>query len=169
MTVTYPRQALLHSGLTSLMRHNEDIRCIASTGIFFVIFAITWHSFASPFSNGAPSLIIWLALFQLSFMGAVTTHNAIHLPIFWNVNLNKCYQICLSLQYGGAVSIFVPGHNLSHHKYPQQARDVSEWLHSISVDSLRLKVILALKPCAALTIDFFLQCAPQKFVMTGIF
>lgn len=67
-------------------------------------------------------------------MGAVTTHNAIHLPIFWDKNWNKFYQICLSLQYGGAVSIFIPGHNLSHHKYPQQARDVSKCFPSVLSD-----------------------------------
>jgi fatty acid desaturase len=111
----------------SLMRHHDDIRCIAATGLFFVLFATAWQSFTSPYSNGIFSLLLWLALFQLSFMGAVTTHNAIHLPIFWNANLNKFYQICLSLQYGGAVTIFIPGHNLSHHKYPQQARDVSKY------------------------------------------
>jgi fatty acid desaturase len=110
----------------SLMRHNEDIRCIISTVLFFAVFVITWQTFTSPFTGGLLSILAWLSLFQLSFMGAVTTHNAIHLPIFWNKNWNKVYQICLSLQYGGAVSVFIPGHNLSHHKYPQQARDVSK-------------------------------------------
>jgi hypothetical protein len=132
------RQKPLDSNSTSLLRHREDVRCVTSTGLFFAFFAISWQNFASPFSNGMASLFIWLALFQLSFMGAVTTHNVIHLPMFWNANLNKFYQICLSLQYGGVVSIFVPGHNLSHHKYPQQARDVSKWTHSIYVRWLRL-------------------------------
>lgn len=115
----------------SLMRHNEDIRCIISTVLFFAVFVITWKTFTSPFAGGLLSFIAWLSLFQLSFMGAVATHNVIHLPIFWNKNWNKFYQVCLSLQYGGAVSIFVPGHNLSHHKYPQQARDVSKCLASV--------------------------------------
>ncbi|KAF4334958.1 amino-acid oxidase [Fusarium beomiforme] len=76
------------------------------------------------FMRGLYSFTLWLALFQLSWMGSVTTHNAIHLPIFWDRSWNNFYQICLSLQYGGAVSVFIPGHNLSHHKYTQQARDV---------------------------------------------
>lgn len=109
-----------------LLRHNEDVRCLVSTALFFTVFLITWHNFTSPTAGGWISFSLWLALFQLSFMGAVTTHNAIHLPVFWSKNWNKFYQVCLSLQYGGAVSIFIPGHNLSHHKYPQQARDVSE-------------------------------------------
>ncbi|KAF5574202.1 hypothetical protein FPCIR_13699 [Fusarium pseudocircinatum] len=112
------------SPVRSGMRHNEDIRCIVSTFLFFLVFVITWHYFSSPLAGGWVSLTLWLSLFQLSFMGAVTTHNAIHLPVFWSRNWNNFYQICLSLQYGGAVTVFIPGHNLSHHKYPQQARDV---------------------------------------------
>jgi hypothetical protein len=60
-------------------------------------------------------------------MGAVSTHNAIHAPVFWDKRLNSFYQVCLSLQYGFSVSVFIPGHNLSHHKYPQQAKDFSEY------------------------------------------
>jgi fatty acid desaturase len=116
----------VRSNSKPLLRHHEDIRCIVTTGLFFTVFVVTWLNFASPFAGGLLSFTLWLALFQLSFMGAVTTHNAIHLPVFWGKNWNKFYQVCLSLQYGGAVSIFVPGHNLSHHKYPQQAKDVSK-------------------------------------------
>lgn len=117
---------------TSVLRHKEDIRQIACTAIFFLTFILSWQSFASPFC-GILSFTAWLALFQLSFMGAVATHNVIHLPVFYDSSLNSLYQICLSLQYGGPVSVFVPGHNLSHHKYPQQARDFSECLYSISL------------------------------------
>ncbi|KAI6760410.1 hypothetical protein HG530_009270 [Fusarium avenaceum] len=114
----------VRSNSKPLLRHHEDIRCIVTTGLFFTVFVVTWLNFSSPFTGGLLSFTLWLSLFQLSFMGAVTTHNAIHLPVFWGKNWNKFYQVCLSLQYGGAVSIFVPGHNLSHHKYPQQAKDV---------------------------------------------
>ena len=119
----------------SLLRHKEDIRQIVCTALFFATFILSWQSFASPFHGGILSFAAWLALFQLSFMGAVATHNVIHLPVFYDNGWNSLYQICLSLQYGGPVSVFVPGHNLSHHKYPQQARDFSECLYSISSKS----------------------------------
>jgi fatty acid desaturase len=105
------------------LRHDEDIRQIGCTAAFFAVFLFAWLSFRSPVSGLIP-FATWLSLFQLSFMGAVATHNAIHVPLFKSKHLNSLYQICLSLQYGGSVSIFVPGHNLSHHRYPQQARDV---------------------------------------------
>ena len=136
-----------------LLRHNEDIRCLVTTALFFTVFLLTWHNFSSPLDGGLLSFSLWLALFQLSFMGAVTTHNAIHLPVFWSKNWNKFYQVCLSLQYGGAVSIFIPGHNLSHHKYPQQARDVSKYLHYPLFDDRLLTTP---------------QCAQRKFDIAGI-
>ncbi|KAK7942906.1 uncharacterized protein PG986_012019 [Apiospora aurea] len=106
------------------MRHSEDVRMLGCTGLFFVVFIFAWRNYTSPLSGGVASFVIWLSLFQLSFMGAVATHNAIHVPVFWKSWPNNLYQICLSLQYGFPVSVFVPGHNLSHHKYPQQARDI---------------------------------------------
>ena len=136
------RQALPYTKSSISLRYKEDARCIASTGLFFAFFVTAWQSFASPYSNGIFSLVLWLALCQLSFMGAVTTHNAIHLPIFWSAEFNKLYHICLSLQYGGAVSIFIPGHNLSHHKYPQQARDVSMYQLTIYRSSKAVYIIL---------------------------
>jgi hypothetical protein len=124
LTNTRPRQALLHSNSTSLVRKNDDTVLAASCQLdSFCSFYDNMASFRSPSSNGIFSSTLWLTIFQLSFMGAVTTHNAIHLSIFWNTNLNKCYQICLSLQYGGAVSVVVPGHDSSHDEYPQQAKD----------------------------------------------
>ena len=110
-----------------VLRHVEDIRQLGFTALFFAVFLFTWLSFRSPLSHGLVSLAFWLSLFQLSFMGAVSTHNAIHAPVFWDTRLNSFYQVCLSLQYGFSVSVFIPGHNLSHHKYPQQARDFSEY------------------------------------------
>jgi fatty acid desaturase len=108
------------------LKHIEDLRQIGFTGLFFVVFLFAWLSYRSPLSGGLTSVLVWLSLFQLSFMGAVATHNAIHTPLFWSSRLNSLYQVCLSLQYGFPVSVFIPGHNLSHHKYPQQARDFSK-------------------------------------------
>lgn len=108
------------------LRHAQDIRQLGFTALFFATFIFTWTNFRSPLSNGLISFAFWLSLFQLAFMGAVATHNAIHAPVFWNPRLNSFYQLCLSLQYGFPVTVFIPGHNLSHHKYPQQAKDFSE-------------------------------------------
>ncbi len=70
---------------------------------------------------GVPLL---LALAMTSFQGAVSTHNAVHCPIFKYRMMNKIWQVVLTLSYGHPVSSYVPGHNLSHHKHTQSRRDV---------------------------------------------
>lgn len=38
--------------------------------------------------------------------------------------MSPAFQVVLSLAYGHPVTSYVPGHNLSHHKYTQQRKDV---------------------------------------------
>jgi fatty acid desaturase len=38
--------------------------------------------------------------------------------------MNRVFQVILTMTYGHPVSSFVPGHNLSHHKFTQTRRDV---------------------------------------------
>src|SRR5690606_13150225 len=67
---------------------------------------------------------LFLATCAFSFFGAVITHNTIHCPVFVSRAVNRVFQVVLSLTYGSAVSAFVPGHNLSHHKHVQTSKDV---------------------------------------------
>ncbi|KAF4680016.1 hypothetical protein FOZ60_014246 [Perkinsus olseni] len=46
-----------------------------------------------------------------------------HCKVFFNDTLNRIFQCILSLTYGHPVSTFVPGHNLSHHRYTQLRMD----------------------------------------------
>jgi fatty acid desaturase len=68
---------------------------------------------------GAVALLGWL-----SWINAVITHNVVHLPIWRSRALNRATKVVLSLTYGFPVSDYVPGHNLSHHRYTQTRRDV---------------------------------------------
>jgi fatty acid desaturase len=63
------------------------------------------------------------ALCLLSFFCAVITHNTVHVPIFRSREINRWFQVALTQTYGHPVSMFVPGHNLSHHKYLQGPKD----------------------------------------------
>jgi hypothetical protein len=60
----------------------------------------------------------------MSFVGAGITHNTIHTSMFRSSFMNRIIQILLSLTYGHPVSTYVPGHNLSHHKYTQSNQDI---------------------------------------------
>src|SRR6185312_6085887 len=64
-------------------------------------------------------LLCWL-----SWINAVITHNVVHLPIWRSEALNRVTRGLLSLTYGFPVNEYVPGHNLSHHRYVQERRDV---------------------------------------------
>jgi fatty acid desaturase len=68
---------------------------------------------------GAVALLGWL-----SWINAVITHNVVHLPMWRSRALNRATKVVLSLTYGFPVSDYVPGHNLSHHRYTQTRRDV---------------------------------------------
>lgn len=69
--------------------------------------------------NPATILTCWF-----SFFGAVATHNTVHSPVWKSRTMNRLFQVVLTLTYGHPVSAYVPGHNLSHHKYTQSRKDV---------------------------------------------
>ena len=104
-----------------MLRYRADIKTLVFVAIYFALVIVQWVY--------APTEL-WLAipLFVLtcffSFFGAVATHNTIHSPVFHQRSLNRAFQVVLTLTYGHPVSAYVPGHNLSHHKYTQTRRDV---------------------------------------------
>ncbi|MDF2697854.1 MAG: Beta-carotene hydroxylase [Labilithrix sp.] len=64
------------------------------------------------------------ALCVSAWLNAVIVHNVMHAPLWRSRRLNALTQLVLSLTYGFPVSEYVPGHNLSHHRYTQTTRDV---------------------------------------------
>ncbi|HEY1417153.1 MAG TPA: fatty acid desaturase [Myxococcaceae bacterium] len=55
---------------------------------------------------------------------AVVAHNTVHAPVFNRRWLNSLFQVWLSLSYGFPISDYIPGHNLSHHRFLQAREDV---------------------------------------------
>ena len=91
-----------------------------------------------------------LVLGYWSWICAVITHNTIHHPIFRSKPLNKTFQVMLTLSYGHPVSAFVPGHNLSHHRFTQKPQDV---MRTTKVDlGWNLLNVIAFVPAVALSI-----------------
>ena len=103
------------------MRYKADIRTLVFVAIFFVLVEVQFLYQPAELWLAIP---LWLATCVFSFLGAVATHNTIHAPIFHARWANKVMQVVLTLTYGHAVSSFVPGHNLSHHRFTQSRRDV---------------------------------------------
>jgi fatty acid desaturase len=103
-----------------VLKYRADTRTLAVVTSYFILLALAWNTGPTGWA-----LLPWIiAIAQISFVCAVITHNTIHAPIFKSRNLNRLFQVVLSLTYGHQVSTFVPGHNLSHHHAPQSASDV---------------------------------------------
>ena len=103
-----------------MLRERADLRTVLFVAVYFGLLTygftqeLTWTT--------GPALSIALCL--MSFFCAVATHNTIHAPIFHSKSLNRLFQVVLTLCYGHPVSAYVPGHNLSHHRYTQTPRDI---------------------------------------------
>jgi len=59
-----------------------------------------------------------------SWLCAVIAHNTVHSPMFDKRWANQLFQIWVSLSYGFPISDYIPGHNLSHHRFTQMREDV---------------------------------------------
>lgn len=97
-----------------MLKHKEDIRTLAFVALYFAVTIFSWFTFSFKWYIFVPILIINCTL---SFICATIIHNTIHVPIFKSKTLNKFFQVVLTFTHGHPVSGFVPGHNLSHHKY----------------------------------------------------
>ena len=110
---------------SSILRYKADYR----TFVFvFVYFVIAYGGFTTyivyPELFTWPVWTLWFIVTCLSsFACAIIVHNTIHSPIFYKKKHNKYFQFVLSLAYGYSVSAYVPGHNFSHHKEVQTAKD----------------------------------------------
>lgn len=71
------------------------------------------------------SLVAWVIVTSVSsWICAVIAHNTVHCPVFRPRWANRIFQVWVSLSYGFPISEYVPGHNLSHHKFTQLREDV---------------------------------------------
>lgn len=102
-----------------MLRYKADVRSIAFVLSYFLLIAFVYAVDLPWYGWIAAAVVIAL----VSFFCAVITHNTVHTPVFKARPLNSLFQVALSLTYGHPVSMYVPGHNLSHHKYTQQAKD----------------------------------------------
>lgn len=102
-----------------MLRYKADRRTLAFVSTYFVLVAVAYSINLSLWT----SIVLTIVLSLLSFFCAVITHNTVHTPVFKNRLANRVFQVVLSQTYGHPVSMFVPGHNLSHHKYLQTPKD----------------------------------------------
>ena len=104
-----------------MLRYRADIKTLVFVAIYFGLVAVQWIYAPTDLAVAIPLVVLtcWF-----SFFGAVATHNTVHTPVFHQRWANRLFQVALTLTYGHPVSAYVPGHNLSHHKYTQSRKDV---------------------------------------------
>lgn len=103
-----------------MLRYRADLRTIGFLVFYALLVLGQWVL--------APSGVIgWLVIALtcvVSWLCAVIAHNTVHSPVFKQRWMNRVFQIWVSLSYGFPISDYVPGHNLSHHRFTQQREDV---------------------------------------------
>jgi len=106
-----------------LLRNNADWRCILWIVKYFVLSGLAWY-YDDVISASVPLFLATsIVLAYYSFAGATIVHNTMHCRCFNDKTLEHIWHHVLSLTYGHPVSTFVPGHNLSHHRYTQTRMD----------------------------------------------
>jgi fatty acid desaturase len=105
------------------LRRPADWRTVIFVTLYYVLTYITWEYTESL---GLFTVPMFLLLCLFSLMGATATHNTMHCSLFKREFKfrNNVFQMLLTLTYGHPVSTYVPGHNLSHHKFTQLRRDI---------------------------------------------
>jgi hypothetical protein len=77
------------------LRYAADVRTLILTASYFALFLYMWLRSSWIIGDGIYSLRflahipLWIALCNLSFVGAVATHNCIHCPMFLNRTSNR--------------------------------------------------------------------------------
>lgn len=114
------------------LKNAYDLRTLLFIAYYFASLYWLWNwEKLMPTKLGGSEIIdwglymtIWYSNIYFSILGSVMTHNTMHSALYTSSYANKAVQLLLTLTYGHPVSSYVPGHNLSHHKYTQSKKDV---------------------------------------------
>ena len=103
-----------------LLRFSADRRSLGVLTIYAALVATAW--ILNP--TGPLQILVIPVLGYASWLCAVVAHNTVHSPVFHRRWMNLAFQIWVSLSYGFPISDYIPGHNLSHHRFLQAREDV---------------------------------------------
>ena len=102
----------MHTGL----KNNQDLKSLMFCFTCLTMYAYYW----TYFSNHFIFMILCLQTFQMS----VIVHNSAHVHPFKDKVYNKIFLVFLTLLSGSPCSLYVPGHNESHHKFLETETDM---------------------------------------------
>jgi fatty acid desaturase len=103
-----------------MLRHRADLRTLFLLCVFAALVITGW-----VFDPGGwrTALLVCVTCVS-SWLCAIIAHNTVHSPVFQKRWMNRLFRVWVSLSYGFPVSEYVPGHNLSHHRFMQKRQDV---------------------------------------------
>ena len=108
-----------------MLRYRADLRTIGFLVTYALLVVGQWV--LAP--SGWLGWLLIAVTCVISWICAVIAHNTVHSPVFKRRPLNKLFQVWVSLSYGFPISDYVPGHNLSHHRFTQLREDVMRTTH----------------------------------------
>ena len=101
----------------SLLRHKEDLRSIFFSCLTLLLYLFHWH-------HSTFSLLLFFISSLQAFQQAVCIHNFAHCSVFHSKILNDIYGILLTILSGAPSSLYVPGHNETHHRHLETKKDI---------------------------------------------
>ena len=104
----------------ALLRYSADRRTLGILLVYASMAAAAWV--LAP--TGVVAVVTMAVLAYTSWLCAVVAHNVVHSPVFYRRWMNSAFQVWVSLSYGFPISDYIPGHNLSHHRFLQEREDV---------------------------------------------
>ncbi|HZJ52986.1 MAG TPA: fatty acid desaturase [Myxococcaceae bacterium] len=104
----------------ALLRFSADRRTLGILLVYAALVVAAWVLLP----DGPLQVIAIPLLGYSSWLCAVVAHNTVHAPVFHRRWLNSAFQVWVSLSYGFPISDYIPGHNLSHHRFLQAREDV---------------------------------------------
>ncbi|MGZ3446266.1 MAG: fatty acid desaturase family protein [Myxococcaceae bacterium] len=104
----------------ALLRHRADRRTLGILSTYAALVVVAWT--IAP--TGIAGIAAIAVLGYSSWLCAVVAHNTVHTPLFYRRWMNSAFQVWVSLSYGFPISDYIPGHNLSHHRFLQAREDV---------------------------------------------
>jgi fatty acid desaturase len=107
-----------------MLRYRADRRTLGFLIFYAVLVIGQWLAAARGLLVGPLAWALIALTCAVSFMCAIVAHNTVHGPMFKQRWLNKLFQVWVSLSYGFPISDYVPGHNLSHHRFTQREEDM---------------------------------------------
>lgn len=108
---------------TGVLNYRADYLTLSAVGGYGIFTVFSWWLY--PQVGWHWAAVLFAIHCACQFILFCIIHNTVHSPVFRKQTWNRALQVYLSLLSGNQVSGFVPGHNLSHHRHLQTAKDTS--------------------------------------------